>query len=538
MPAVDMSVYQKVLRTLHTTDEGVTSRHGLELLPYSRRRFFNLPTACRRLGDQIFNEVQSAISRYHLSLIESCTRSTIQRVMDTTYTTANWVYQHTFGNMLEFMAPEFQRVSNAAIPHRAQRLRQEYVSGVLTHIDSDIMVRTLDAKVKNETAKYGKASRLYVSYGAGCMFENALPDYLKKCIMGWHVLPTTNGLTGAICVIACTKTSEIEAIIEAAFSSVGAPDSYLGIAMSDDMIEMVNFGGVVCSANTDVESNDSSNGAYPFMVYGMCLASFNATRACGILRQLMEPIVLRNPSNRAEVLTVNMVGPFEGSGTVATTGVNSINSAGTCVGTFMYLGYVERSAEGFCEAIRAGAAACGHSKSIEMVGVGGWERPGTQFLKRSPLTCTHPSGAVATKMVMNLGCILRNFGKIDGDLTAIHLGVTNLQFSMMTDNERAHRYWSSVVRGLKHSPSCPIIRALRTRFNHSAAQDLAGYKNLEDDEDWSQWTVDTIDLCARYDCSDEEITELAALISNTRVGYSYSCVLLDKIYAVDYGLTP
>jgi hypothetical protein len=173
-----------------------------------------------------------------------------------------------------------------------------------------------------------------------------------------------------------------------------------------------------------------------------------------------------------------------------------------------------------------------------MVGVGGWERPGTQFLKRSPLTCTHPSGAVATKMVMNLGCILRNFGKIDGDLTAIHLGVTNLQFSMMTDNERAHRYWSSVVRGLKHSPSCPIIRALRTRFNHSAAQDLAGYKNLEDDEDWSQWTVDTIDLCARYDCSDEEITELAALISNTRVGYSYSCVLLDKIYAVDYGLTP
>lgn len=533
----DVSNWYKILRVMCTDDEGYTSRHGLELEP-TEPHPEALPAVCQSYGEYAFYETQAAINRFHVSMIQSSTRSTLQHIADATLSTAKWAYEHTFGNLLEFMAPEFQRVSNAAIPHRSQRLRQEYVNGVLTHVDGDIMVRKLDAKVKNETAKADKHSRLYVSYGAGCMFENALPDYVKRCIKGWHVLPTTNGITGAICIVGSSKTSELEAIFEAAFRATGAADNYLAIAYSDDMCEMANLGGEVITADTDVESNDSSNGVYPFAVLGMCMASYNVTRACGILKQLMMPITIRNPSNSAESLEINMVGPFEGSGTVATTGVNSINSAGTCVGTFMYLGMGPRTVEGFCNAIKAGAAACGHTKSIKLCGSSANERPRMQFLKRSPLICTHPSGMQTTKMVTNLGCILRNFGAVDGDLTAKHLGVSNLQFSTMTDNERAHRYFSSVVRGLKHSPSCPIIRALRTRFNHRDAQDIDTFKILEDDEDWSEWTIDTADLCTRYECSDEELNELADLIGRCRVGYSYSCIALDKIFSVDYGLAP
>jgi len=530
--------YTKVLRTLSTNMSGVTSRHGLILGPIDYEDGVGeLPAVCQERGLWEFMETQAAVTRFHLSLISACTRSTMQHVIDESLTLGNYLYQHTFGNLLEFMAPEFQRVSNAAIPHRAQRLRQEYVNGVLTHTDGDIMVLKLEAKVKNETAKDGKASRLYVSYSAGCMFENALPDYLKKCIMGWHVLPTVNGLTGAICVVNCTSSSELDAIFRAVMEASMQPDSYLAVAMSDDMIEMVNFGGTTIAANTDVESNDSSNGAYPFMVYGMCLAGFNVRRACGILQQLMMPIELRNPSNRAEVLSVNMVGPFEGSGTVATTGVNAINSAGTCVATHHYLAYGPRTVDGFVTAIKAGAAVCGHSKSVELCGTSVSERSKIQFLKRSPMRCSHPTAGDDTKMVMNLGCILRNLGQVDGDLTAKHLGVSNLVFSTMTDNERAHRHWSSVVRGLKHHPECPIVQALRTRFNHSEAHDLdIGFKSVEVDQDLSQWVVDVEDICARYECSIAEIDELADLIRKVRVGYSYSCSLLDKIYLVDYGL--
>lgn len=535
--AWDVQAWYRILCVLCTDDEGHTSRHGLELEP-TEPHPDALPAACQLYGEHAFYTTQAAINKFHLSMIQSNSRSTLQQMADSTLSGINWAYQHTFGNMLEFMAPEFQRVSNAAIPHRSQRLRQEYVNGVLTHVDGDILVRKLDAKVKNETAKADKASRLYVSYGAGCMFENALPDYVKRCIKGWHVLPTTNGLTGAICIVGTSKTSELEKIFGAAFRAVNASDSYLAIAYSDDMDEMANLGGEVITADTDIESNDSSNGAYPFAVLGMCMASYNVTRACGILKQLMMPITIRNPSNPAESLEINMVGPFEGSGTVATTGVNCVNSAGTCVGTFMYLGMGPRTVEGFCNAIKAGAAACGHTKSIKLCGGSANERPKMQFLKRSPLVCTHTSGAQEVKMVTNLGCILRNFGAVDGDLTAKHLGVSNLQFSMMTDNERAHRFFSSVVRGLKHSPTCPVIRALRTRFNHSDAQDLDSFKIMEDDEDWSEWTVDTADLCTRYECSDEELNELADLIARCRVGYSYSCTALDKIFSVDYGLTP
>lgn len=532
-----------LLRTMHTTEFGVTSRHGCEIP--NHLMLGRIPVACQPMGPDLFDLAQDRIARLHAVMIRRTCRSTMQSVVDemsnsvreTVSAVSTYLYDNTFKGLYEFFSPDQQRHLNAAIPHDKQQLRQQYVNGVLTHLDDDIMVRRLDAQVKNETAKFGKASRLYVSYGAGCMFANDLPDFLKSCIKGWYDLGIEEGMQGYLCVVTKTKTIELTEAFETLFRLRSAPNTYLALEMSDDMHEMANCGGTIYAANTDVVSNDSANGAYVFGVYGTCLANFNPRRAAGIVEQCMQPVTLRNPTNRDEVVTVAFAGPLQGSGTVATGGLNGVNSAGTCVGTFVYLAHSDRTEEAFKASIAAGAAACGHTKTVEMCDSLGFYCPEkTQFLKRSPLPCER-EGVERMFMVQNLGCVLRNFGLVDGDLTAAMVGVTPMVFATgMSPDEKADRFFSSVVAGYKNNPTCPVLKALRTRFSLTATDLPVSYKNVEDDADLSSWTVSTAALLARYDMHSHELDELVDLISRTRVGYSYTCTALSKIYAVDYGM--
>lgn len=536
-----------VLRALATTPDGVTARYERQLQPLDTlidpvEDLLQLPLACQCLPRFVFDLAQQKITRLHAQMIYSTCRSTMQRILDGVYDSRDavkeYLYDIPFKAMGEFFSTDQQRLANAEVLHAKRDLRRAYVKGVLTHLDEDLMVRRLDAQLKNETAKFRKASRFFVSYDAGAMYANDLPDYLKKCISGWHDLGEENGLRGVLCLVTSTKSSEITSLFARAFVKCSLPNTYLAIAMSDDMNEFANLGGVIYGANTDVESNDSSNGAYPFSVYGTCVANFNLDRGVGIVKQCMEPVVVRNPSNPAEVLKINMVGPLQGSGTLATTGLNNINSMGTCVGTFTYLAYSSRDKEGFEKAIAAGAASCGHTKTVQWCeSNNSFSTPKVQFLKHSPLRCWK-DGECATLMVQNLGCLLRNLGKVDGDLTAAQLGITPLQFSTgMSDDERADRFFSAVVSGYKNNPTCPVLKALRSRFCYQSATHLpAKYRNVEDDKDMSGWIVDSTDLCERYDLDESELAELVDLIERTRVGYTYTCRALSKIYAVDYGM--
>lgn len=536
-----------MLKVLSTSPDGVTSRYNRVLAPTAQladpiAAVLVLPVACQAYGVPLFDCAQREVARLHSKMIQSTCRSTMQRILDHTLDTGaivkDYIYDTPFKALNEYFSPDQQRHMNAEIPHNRREMRRQYVRGVLTHLDEDIMVRRLDACVKNETAKYGKASRLYVAYGAGAMYANDLPDYLKKCISGWYDLGTINGLTGSVCLVATSKRSELSALFAKTFAALSLPNSYLAIAWSDDMDELANLGGQIYGANSDVESNDSSNGAYPFAVYGTCVANFNVLRAGGILRQCMEPVSLRNPSNNDEHVKICFVGPIQGSGTTATSGLNNINSAGTCVATFVYLAHSPWDRQGFQHAIAAGAAACGHTKSVEWCERDGvFSTPRVQFLKHSPLMC-YRGAESRTIMVQNLGCILRNFGKVDGDLTAAMVGVTPLQFSTgMSDDERADRFFSAVIEGHKNSPTCPILKALRSRFCYKSATELPKkFRSIEDDDDLSDWTVATEELLERYGMEESELAELVDLISRTRVGYAYTCRALSKIYSVDYGV--
>lgn len=539
--------FRAMLREVSTTVAGVTQRHGGELRPPEwladdQQSNLLLPVACQQYGVKIFECAQREVARLHSKMIQRTCRTTVQRLLDGTMDAGalikDYLYDIPFKAMGEFFSPDQQRHANAEIPHINRGMRRLYVKGVLTHLDEDIMVRRLDACLKNETAKFGKASRLYVAYGAGSMYANDLPDYLKKCITGWYDLGEINGLSGVVCLVATSKRSDLTELFAKTFAAHSVPNSYLAIAWSDDMNEMANLGGELYGANTDVESNDSSNGAYVFAVYGTCVANFNPLRAGGILRQCMEPVTLRNPSNNDEFLKVQFVGPIQGSGTTATTGLNNINSAGTCVAAFVYLAHSPWDRDGFQSSIAAGAAACGHSKSVEWCERDGvFSIPRVQFLKHTPMRCFR-GGVCKTIMVQNLGCVFRNFGKVDGDLTAAMLGLTPLEFSTgMSDDERADRFFSAVIDGHKNSPTCPVMKALRSRFCYKSATNLAiKYRVVEDDDDMSDWVVSTEDLLERYGMEESELTELIDLIGRTRVGYAYTCSALAKIYFVDYGV--
>jgi hypothetical protein len=134
------------------------------------------------IRDQCFDFM---VRQAHLTL-EKVRRTTIEAAVDSLKNSAHWLYYQGFDTYLSLMEPILGRQNAADIQHVKRKLRQAYVKGVEVHDTENIMVRRLNAAVKRELAKYGKAARLYVSYDAGCMYANELPEYVKMCLDGHH----------------------------------------------------------------------------------------------------------------------------------------------------------------------------------------------------------------------------------------------------------------------------------------------------------------------------------------------------------------
>lgn len=517
---------EEILHAMSTDHNGVTARWGKQLHPVG-----DVPLAAR-LSEATRLEAQKTIVKFHVHLIGECNRETLALMISRYYTEAKWSFQEIWEGCLHCFAPEFSRASAAEISSINRAFRREIYRRQQEHTDGRIMVSWLAAKIKNETAKVGKMPRFYTSYSDGCLYESALPEFVKKCVDGWHVLPSINGFTGAVYIMSVAKTSVLQEVFTQVFEQCYARNSYLAVIFSDDCVEFFNDAGRIRVANTDISSNDSSNGAYPFAVWGMCCGQFNTSRTVGLLQQLMLPITIRNPSNEAQKLSVSFIGPFEGSGTVATTGVNHINTAGTCVGSYVY--FAHHPQEPISALVAAGAAVCGHEKTVQECHFDGHFVPEkVQFLKYSFLECSNTEGEVRRLPVRNIGAVLRNFGQVDGDLEPRHLAVSSAVFATMGDEERSHRFFSSVVAGYKHSPGCIIMDALRKRFAGESLTDDVTI--VEADDDLSAWTVLPDSLTRRYDTSEADLGHLAHQIERTRAGFVYTSPAMSDFLRVDYG---
>lgn len=212
------------------------------------------------------------VRQAHLAL-EKVRRTTIQAVVDSLKTSAHWLYYRGFEAYLSLMEPILGRQCAADIQHVKRKLRQAYVQGVLVHDSENVMVRRLNAAVKRELAKHGKPARLYVSYDAGCMYANELPEYVKMCIDGHHYV-TCGAFDFDIYVMAKPRSGILDELFNQMYRQLQVHNSVFIMIYSDDQVYGGNIHGHSFLFNVDISSNDSSQDKPAFAFCALAMACF------------------------------------------------------------------------------------------------------------------------------------------------------------------------------------------------------------------------------------------------------------------------
>jgi len=425
-------------------------------------------------------------------------------------------YEGVFSQHLSALAPVASREACANIAHTKRKLRQRYVMRHLMDTDDQLMTSSKKDKIsvhlKREAAK---KLRLTVDYGAGALYANELPEFVKVAIDG-HYVVHYKGKTLIVYIMAKPKSDTLERIFREQWEFARTPNTIYVAIFSDDAISN--------RFDLDLSACDSRQDVPAFLVAYCCMRAFMPERAEGLIKQCMLPLELCNGNKDQQVL-IRFLGPFLGSGTVLTTILNHIIVFMIALAALYHHGEGMEIRDAFVN----GARDVGHKLTIEDTD---GEPETTTFLHRSG---TFINGAMVPWT--NLGCILKNFGLVWGDLECRHLGVDELTFRRMSNEERADVFFSRVINGWKHEPSNIVMDALRERFSAGGDAEILHDSNLylfTYRADYSQHNT-TEAIMKRYGVTTAELQELAEQIRHMRVGQIRSSEALRKIYAKDLG---
>lgn len=510
-------------------------------------------TACMLLSDQVESidlvkkmpgyDLRCRVAKWYSQVWLECTRTKIQQFVDALSTAGHWSYYYLYKQCLTKLACCFSRQAIAQIRHVKQRLRMRYVQGALLSDQDDLLVRELNVLIKRELGKFGKAPRLYVSYDAGCVYANELPEFCKVGIDGKHTFVDSiktgplagQDLTITINIMAKPKQSSLPDIFDELYQAMLTPNHIYAAIYSDDMCLSGNLNGKRFSMNLDMESNDSSQDVPAFLAATLCMSNFSKTKALGLVKQCMLPLRVCSPEDPDSYMKVQMHGPLEGSGSTLTTLLNHLGSLLVILSIFSLL-LQEENYSDLDTLFKEGARVVGHTVTVDdnfATGVCNFHN--TQFLKRSPF---YNKGRWLP--YMNLGCILRSLGTVEDDLTEVQLNIPHSLFCSLTNEERITRFTTAVVNGWKYEPTNPILRALRARFS-SVTDEVKVHDSLtfvfDADKPIDYSHLDNTDaIIARYGLTECEIDELARVISSIRIGQTIRTTAYSKIMAVDYGV--
>lgn len=513
-----------------------------------------------QLDDEYIRRIRRFVCTQAYKLINKVNFISIQPVLDKMLDAKHWLFYKGFETYLTFMQPLLSRECNANMPHVKRKLRQQYVMGELTHDDANTMCRRLNACVKLELAKPNKAPRLFVSYGAGCMYANELPEYIKMCIDGAHTI-VLGQLTAIIYIMAKPKTDTMQKIFDDLISTLQQDNTLYFAIYSDDSVVTGVVNGVQVAFNLDISSCDASNGRMIFTGIGLMLSRIHEDRAIGLLSQCMKPIHLVNPSNKGESVQIQVDGPFEGSGTCLTTVLNHYASFLICCSILSVCKEAYHTivdVPSFKKLVVYASSLTGHKMTVDDCSdAQGIVVEKITLLKCSPLL-TECGKYIPVK---NIGCTLRSLGSYSGDLQPEHLGVPESVFKMLSQSEKMHRFISQVIQGNTHEPDCLIMRSLRQRFDHVSGDHIVVTHNsvqnveinnkiIDNDPkrleaqasviiptmNRSEYKISDYSLCRRYEITRDELAVLAAQCINAQMGEIMVSSALGAIYHVDYGV--
>jgi hypothetical protein len=467
--------------------------------------------------------LKRATRRVGKYITRTCCRSYLDSILGLDHLT--WAYYKIYVNMLETAEPWISRDECAKIPHYKKKIRLAFAKKG-EGLDTDkIMVGRLEAHVKNELAKTGKAPRLYVGYEEGCLYGNELPDYIKMALSE----PYITSLHGHFFTIyLCTKTLLDDLSILFDRIARGMPkNEHMVIIFSDDSVWAGNNDGIPYAFNCDIAACDASVKASGFAMSLSAIAGFDPEKAIGLVKQCTLPINVYSRSRRNKLSIQRrgengLVTPIEGSGTVLTTLNNFM------VMFLASLVYIQRGIYGDPVQIRRSGILVGLNLEVSDNFQGVPEK--LQFLKYSPILCTDGR----YHMVRNFGCILRSLGKIDGDLLASQLCVSTAEFNAMPWDKRMDKFVSSIIASYVHEPSSELMEALRTRFNGPNLKIKLESPMLEGTH--NSYVVLEDSLCRRYDLSPQDFAYLASKIAHIKLGDVVVDEVLARIYNEDYSL--
>jgi len=511
----------------------------------------------------------SACSRFIAAkahkLALGCQRYQVGRILDGVRGGSQWVYYKIMATWLDVYHSAFTRQAISNLPHLKRKLRQAYFKGVRYHDSDNILMDRMKAAVKNELSKFGKAPRLYQQMGRGCLYAPDLVEAAKVLIDGIHVEKCGN-VTMVVMVFGKRKDGDLEKLFNDMYEALNCTNLVMAGVYSDDTVIAGSLstatGKEVFAYNVDVSSNDSSQDLPAFLTTFMILNQINDDRAIGLIEQCMKPIEIRNPEIYDQVVRVLFNGPFEGSGSTLTTLLNHVGSYLILMGTLWHMAKMvdEPVGPGLTveQCVRLGAAEVGHSVTVEDCSDGNevvFERltflhmHPARVVERPEKCCIGNISASGWIPRIDIGCILRKFGWVDGSLTHIKLGMDDspasiAAFAAMSQQQQMDAYCGGVVRGWKNEASDPILDALRSRFTGTdlgviqveASKDASRFA-VRDDLNYSEVVIDPGTLRNRYDLSDAEVEAIVSGISLMHVGTFVVTSGVAKILKVAYGIS-
>jgi len=317
------------------------------------------------------------------------------------------------------------------------------------------------------------------------------------------------------------QTPTSEDLIESFHSVLNGPP-VVHRYFSDDSIVGVDCVDGRLFANIDISSADLSYYDPIFDMVESILRADSSTdhEVDSLMRQLELPVVVHNPEDPSERVTLTAQ-PFNGgkgrylsSGIVLTTLTNNVgNSSGMLI--FQSRWHRQLTRAQAVEMLVSSYRDAGMLITVEVC----QRVEDLQFLKHSP---TYVGGEC--RVFLNLGVFMKGFGTYFGELPRTRSGERDWA-------SRAREFNSDVVRSYVHAGDHCITRAFRTKI-------VGGMAPTVELRGCGGYDIPTLSLCSRYDVEEHEMEELAHMIYCADIGDRIFHTVVDKVMSKDYGFQP
>lgn len=307
-------------------------------------------------------------------------------------------------------------------------------------------------------------------------------------------------------------------ILRSVFDALINVDNIYYPFFSDDACISIRCSDGVFMANLDISKCDGSNykPVFDLLKEAMSVSGIFQTYIDDCFLQLEQPCIISSVDRKYKVRLTPLQGPVLYSGSVLTTSVNNMAN------TIIFHSIVEalngpRLVGEMPQLIEAAAARVGYILKVQVCAF----PEEIQFLKHSP--CIH-DGVITP--ILNLGCWMRGFGTIVGDLPG--------RGSLL---KRAKVFNSEVVRSRVYAGNHPLSRAFQKFVVKDRSTKLYtpdSFTNTVGDVPNDFWIPSYV-LARRYHVTPEAIDELCDMIGESDVGDIIYHPVIDIILKIDYG---